>query len=204
MKPSKRKVIGAVLVVAAVLVAVASSFVPRTLVSGRVSGREVMGQMASLFASARYWSDGKTATVQLGSQTSHVTADQVELAGGRIVKQTGDGHLILFHDPGPALRAALTLVRSAGGLDVALHVGVHIGEVELRQNGDISGINVNLAARIAAQANGAEVLVSRTVRDVLAGSDLQFADRGEHQLKGIDGVSQLFAASDAHPEHSTI
>ncbi len=85
MKPSKRKVIGAVLIAAAVLVAIAS-FVPKTLVSGRVSGREVMGQMASLFASARYWSDGKTATVQLGSRTSQVTADQVELAGGRIVK----------------------------------------------------------------------------------------------------------------------
>src|SRR2546421_9938051 len=85
MKPSKRKVIGAVLIAAALLVAVAS-FIPRTVVAGRVSGREVMGQMASLIAPARYVSDGKTATVQLGSQRSQVTANQVELATGRIVK----------------------------------------------------------------------------------------------------------------------
>ena|SRR5437763_1185132 len=91
----------------------------------------------------------------------------------------------------------LTLVRSVGGLDVELHAGVHIGEVELRQNGDIGGINVNIAARIAAQADGTEVLVSRTVRDVVSGSEIQFADRGEHQLKGVHGSSQLFAASDA-------
>ena len=85
MKLSKRKIIGAVLIAAAVLAAVAS-FIPRTLVSGRVSGREVKGRMSSLFVSARYRSDGKTATVQLGSHTTQVTADQVELAGGRIVK----------------------------------------------------------------------------------------------------------------------
>jgi hypothetical protein len=85
MKPSKRKLVGTLLTAAAVLVGVAS-FVPRTLVAGRVSGREVKGRMASLFAPARYLSDGRTATVQLGSQQSQVTADQVELASGRIVK----------------------------------------------------------------------------------------------------------------------
>jgi hypothetical protein len=64
----------------------AYALVPKTLVAGRVSGREVVGQMASLFAPARYLSDGKTATVHLGSQTSRVTADQVELTSGRILK----------------------------------------------------------------------------------------------------------------------
>jgi hypothetical protein len=86
MKSSKRKIIGSVFIGGAVLVAVALSFIPRTVVSGRVSGRDVMGRMASLFAPARYLSDGKSATVQLGSQTLKVNASQVELSGGRIIR----------------------------------------------------------------------------------------------------------------------
>ena len=113
--------------------------------------------------------------------------------GGRVVKQTGDGHLIEFARPGQALQIAAKLVAQVPDLGVTLRVGVHFGEVERRPDGDIGGIAVHLAARIADQAGSGEILVSRTVAELTAGEGRRFSDRGTPQLKGIPGEWPLLA-----------
>jgi class 3 adenylate cyclase len=118
---------------------------------------------------------------------------QVARHGGRIVKTTGDGILATFDGPGRSVRCAQALAREAEDLGLSLRSGVHTGEVELRGD-DIAGLGVNIAARIEALAGPGEVLVSRTVTDLVAGSGLAFADRGEHELKGVPGRWQLFSA----------
>ena len=117
---------------------------------------------------------------------------EVARHGGRIVKTTGDGILATFDGPGRSVRCALALVREAQDLGITLRAGVHSGEVELR-GGDIAGLAVNIAARIEALAGPGEVLVSRTVTDLVAGSGLAFAHRGECELKGVPGRWQLFS-----------
>lgn len=125
-----------------------------------------------------------------------LVAARVTRAGGRIVKQTGDGHLIEFARPGDAVRAALAICRAAPTLGVALRAGVHTGEIERRENGDIGGLTVHIAARIAASANAGEVMASRTVADLLGASEYALQDRGEHQLKGVPGRWALFTIHD--------
>jgi class 3 adenylate cyclase len=77
-----------------------------------------------------------------------------------------------------------------------VRIGIHVGECELHEN-KVSGIAVSTGARIVAMAQAREVLVSRTVRDLVAGAGLTFEDRGAHELKGVPGTWQLYAASDA-------
>jgi class 3 adenylate cyclase len=108
------------------------------------------------------------------------------------VNTTGDGFLATFDGPARAIRCATAICDAVRGLGLEVRAGVHTGEVELR-DGDISGIAVHLAARVAAAAGAGEVLVSRTVVDLVAGSGLEFSDRGEHALKGVPGEWQLFA-----------
>jgi len=114
--------------------------------------------------------------------------------GGRVVKTTGDGILATFDGPGRSVRCALALAKEAEALGLALRAGVHTGEVELRGD-DVAGLGVNIAARIEALAGPGEVLVSRTVTDLVTGSELEFTDRGDHELKGVPGRWQLFAAA---------
>jgi class 3 adenylate cyclase/pimeloyl-ACP methyl ester carboxylesterase len=116
----------------------------------------------------------------------------VERAGGRVVKVLGDGTMSLFDGPGRAVRAADSLRVDASSLGVEVRAGLHTGEV-VREGTDISGMTVHIAARVAAMARANEVLVSRTVRDILVGSGLGFSDRGEHELKGVPGSWQLYA-----------
>jgi class 3 adenylate cyclase len=78
-------------------------------------------------------------------------------------------------------------------LDLEIRVGVHTGEIELRDDHEIAGVAVHLAARIEQQAGPSEVLVSSTVKDLVAGSGIAFEDRGEHELKGVPGTWRLFA-----------
>ncbi|MFL5974080.1 MAG: LuxR C-terminal-related transcriptional regulator [Solirubrobacterales bacterium] len=120
--------------------------------------------------------------------------------GGRRVCSTGDGVLATFDAPAKALRCALALIEDARALGLQLRAGAHTGECELR-DGDVSGIAVHIAARVQAAARPGEVLVSRTVNDLVAGSGLAFADRGPHVLKGVPGEWPLFAVvADAdHP-----
>lgn len=122
-----------------------------------------------------------------------LVAARVSRAGGRIIKQTGDGHLIEFARPGDAVRAAIAICRAAPTLGVTLRAGVHTGEIERRENGDIGGLTVHIAARIAPFANAGQVVVSRTVADLLGASEYALQDRGEHELKGVPGRWTLFA-----------
>jgi hypothetical protein len=119
---------------------------------------------------------------------------QVARYGGRFVKTTGDGILATFDGPARSVRCALAISDGAQALSIEVRAGVHTGEVELRGD-DIAGIGVNIASRIEALAQPGEVLVSRTVTDIVAGSGLDFEDRGEYSLKGVPGRWQLFAAT---------
>jgi len=115
----------------------------------------------------------------------------VDRWGGRLVKTTGDGILATFDGPGRAVGCAAALREELRGIDMQVRAGLHSGEVELR-DGDVGGIAVHIAARVLAAAGPGEVLVSRTVRDLVAGSDIVLRDRGSQRLKGVEGDWQLF------------
>ncbi len=114
--------------------------------------------------------------------------------GGRLVKSTGDGVLATFDGPGRGIRFATTFRDQLHPIELRIRSGIHTGEIEVR-GADVSGMAVHLAARILAAAQADEILVSRTVKDLVVGSDLTFADRGLHHLKGIDGEWQLMAVT---------
>ena len=111
---------------------------------------------------------------------------------GQLVKSTGDGVLALFDRPGRGIRCATALRDRLRGSGVEIRAGVHTGEVQLRGD-DVGGIAVHFAARVMAAAAPGEVLVSGTVRDLVAGSDYVLEDRGAHALKGMAGEWRLFA-----------
>ncbi len=116
---------------------------------------------------------------------------QIERFGGDTVKSTGDGMLATFDSPARAIRAALAIREAVRALDLALRIGIHTGEVELRGL-DIGGIAVHVASRVQSLAEPGTILVSRTVADLVAGSDIKMTDRGEHDLRGVDGTWRLF------------
>jgi class 3 adenylate cyclase len=119
---------------------------------------------------------------------------QLERFGGREVKTTGDGFLATFDGPARAVTCAQAIRDAAVQLGIEIRAGVHTGEVELRGD-DISGMAVHIAARVEALAAPGEVLVSRTVVDLIVGSGTEFTDRGEHELKGVPGTWRIFAVS---------
>jgi class 3 adenylate cyclase len=112
--------------------------------------------------------------------------------GGRLVETTGDGVLATFDGPGRAVRAVLALREDLGRLGLEIRTGAHTGEVELRGS-HVGGIAVHIAARVMQAAEAGEILVSRTVRDILVGSGLHLAERGPHALKGVPDEWDLFA-----------
>jgi class 3 adenylate cyclase len=116
---------------------------------------------------------------------------QLSAFGGRKVNQAGDGVFAVFDGPTKAARCALELVPVLANRGIRIRAGVHIGECE-RRGDDWSGVSVHIGARVAALAGAGEVLVSRTVRDLSAGSGLLFEDRGSHQLKGVPDEWQVF------------
>jgi class 3 adenylate cyclase/alpha-beta hydrolase superfamily lysophospholipase len=111
---------------------------------------------------------------------------------GREVKTLGDGFLATFDGPGRAIRCASDLREAVRSVGLEVRAGLHTGEVELSGD-DITGIAVNIGARVGAQAGANEVLVSQTVKDLVAGSGLEFEDRGEHDLKGVPGPWRLWS-----------
>jgi len=117
---------------------------------------------------------------------------ELAIYGGIEVDTAGDGLLAHFDGPGRAVKCAGAIERAARELGLEARAGVHTGEVE-RDRAAIRGIAVHTAARIASLASANEILVSSTVRDLVAGSGLAFVDRGAHQLKGVEGERQLLA-----------
>jgi class 3 adenylate cyclase len=113
---------------------------------------------------------------------------------GTELNTTGDGFFASFDGPGRAIRFAQAAIEDLRGIGLEIRAGVHTGEVE-ELGDDIGGIAVHIAARIAAEAGDGEVLVSSTVRDLVAGSGLEFSDRGETSLKGVPGTWRLLAAT---------
>jgi class 3 adenylate cyclase len=120
---------------------------------------------------------------------------ELERHRGRAVKTMGDGFLATFDGPARAIRCACSVRNALRDLGIEVRAGLHTGEFDLIGD-DVGGIAVNIGARVGSAAGPGEVLVSRTVTDLVAGSGIEFEDRGVHSLKGVPGEWQLFAVSD--------
>lgn len=112
--------------------------------------------------------------------------------GGRVVKHLGDGALSAFDGPAKAIRCAQALREAVGELGLELRAGIHTGECEVIGQ-DLGGLAVHIGARVGALCEPGEIVVSSTVKDLVIGSEMQFADRGEHELKGVPGAWRLYA-----------
>jgi class 3 adenylate cyclase len=145
-------------------------------------------------STARAATLGDRAWRQVLDRHDKISQSTVADCGGRLVKATGDGVLATFDAPARGLRCADTMRSALSDAGIAIRAGVHTGEVELRGD-DVAGIGVNIAARVAALADAGELLVSRTVKDLVAGSDYAFASRGVHSLKGVPEGWELLAVS---------
>ena len=126
----------------------------------------------------------------------------VETRGGRLLTVTGDGTLSVFDGPTQAVRCAETICREAEESGIAVRAGIHTGELE-RDGINVTGLAVHTGARVAGAAGPGQVLVSRTVRDLVAGSGLTFDSLGEHQLKGIPETWELFAVTGTNEQPAT-
>jgi class 3 adenylate cyclase len=122
---------------------------------------------------------------------------EIDRHEGRLVKTTGDGVIGLFDSAERAVRAAAALGDAMRPLGIRVRAGVHSGEVEIAP-GDVRGVAVHAAARIMALASPDDVWVSATVRELVDGTGLEFADRGLHELKGLPGQRQLYALVRPH------
>jgi len=119
---------------------------------------------------------------------------ELERHRGREVKTIGDGFLATFDGPARGIRCATSVREAVRELGIEIRAGLHTGEVEVMGD-DIAGIAVNIGARVGAAAGPGEVLVSRTVTDLVAGSGIDFTDRGVHPLKGVPGDWHLYAVA---------
>jgi len=122
-----------------------------------------------------------------------ILRQQLAVHRGALVDSAGDGLFATFDGPARAIRCAAGLGRALAALEVPLRAGLHTGEVE-RSDGRVLGLAVHIGARVMAQAGAGEVLVSGTTRDLVAGSGIEFAERGSHALRGIPGEWHLFQA----------
>ena len=146
--------------------------------------------------------DSTRSAAELGDQTwrrlldnhDQIAKQTIEKHRGTLIKSTGDGILATFDGPGRAVRCAIAFEAASKQIGIPLRAGLHTGEIEMR-GGDVSGIAVHAAARVMAQAGSREILVSRVVTELVAGAGLKFSERGSHELKGLPGRWDLFAAS---------
>jgi class 3 adenylate cyclase len=120
--------------------------------------------------------------------------EQLRRHRGKEIKTTGDGFLASFDGPARAIRCALAINEAIRPLGIDLHLGLHTGECEVVGD-DLGGLAVHVAARIVSLARPSEVLVSSTVKDLVAGSGIEFSDRREHELKGVPGTWTLFTVN---------
>ena len=119
---------------------------------------------------------------------------ELERHRGREIKSTGDGFLATFDGPARAVRCGQAIVESLQRIGLETRVGLHSGEVEVMGT-DVGGIAVHIASRVGSLASAGEVLVSETVKGIVAGSGLHFEDRGERELKGVPDRWRLFAVT---------
>jgi class 3 adenylate cyclase len=133
---------------------------------------------------------------ELLGQHHDAVRGELEHWRGREIETAGDGFLALFDGPARAIRCACGVRQHVRGLGLGIRAGVHTGEVELVGNG-VAGIAVHIGARVAALADPDQVLVSSTVHDLVAGSGIEFEERGEHELKGVPGSWRLYAVTAA-------
>jgi class 3 adenylate cyclase len=139
---------------------------------------------------------GDRAWRELLSRHHAIVRRQLARYRGHEHDTAGDGFFATFDGPARAIRAAQAIVDGVRTLGLETRIGIHVGECELHE-GKIAGLAVNIGARVASNAGAGEVLVSQTVRDLVAGSGISFEDRGIHELKGIPGSWQLFAVAAA-------
>jgi class 3 adenylate cyclase len=117
---------------------------------------------------------------------------QLERFRGHEVNTVGDGFLATFDGPGRAIQCACAIRDAVRALGIEVRVGLHTGEIEVR-GADVAGVAVHIGARVAAAASAGEVLVSGAVPSLVAGSGIEFEDRGEHELKGVPGTWRLYS-----------
>ena len=145
-------------------------------------------------STARAAAVGDAAWKRMLDRHDRIAHSAVAECGGRLVKGTGDGVLATFDAPVCGLRCAKALRMVLSHAGIAIRAGVHTGEVELRGD-DVAGIGVHIAARVAALAGSGELLASRTVKDLAAGSGYTFTSRGVHALKGVPEKWELLAVT---------
>jgi class 3 adenylate cyclase len=126
------------------------------------------------------------------NQHHTIVRELLDRFSGREIKTLGDGFVATFDRPAGAARCAYEIVEQVNALGLSVRCGLHTGECELL-DGDVGGIAVHISARVNALARGGEVLVSSTVKDLVVGSDLDFDDRGTHELRGVPGEWRLYA-----------
>jgi class 3 adenylate cyclase len=129
---------------------------------------------------------------ELLTEHDSLVGAEVERFRGRKVKSTGDGVLATFDGPGRAIRCGCAIRDAVRSFGIDVRVGLHSGEIELRGD-DVAGMAVHIGARVSALAGAGEVFVSSTVKDLVAGSGIDFEDRGEHELKGVPGSWKIYA-----------
>jgi class 3 adenylate cyclase len=134
---------------------------------------------------------GDRAWRRLLDEHAIVIRRQLDRFDGHLVKTTGDGMLATFDRPARAVQCAAAIRDGVGKLGLALRAGLHTGEIELQAD-DIAGLAVHIGSRISALAGAGEILVSSTVKDLVAGSGLEFDDRGIRELKGVPGEWRVF------------
>jgi class 3 adenylate cyclase len=123
-----------------------------------------------------------------------ITRRELARNGGREVDTAGDGFLTSFEQPGSAIRCAIAVVEAVRAMGIEVRAGIHTGECEQLGN-KLTGIAVHVAARVASEAQPGEVLVSQTVKDLVAGSEHSLDDAGDHELKGVPGTWRLYTAT---------
>jgi class 3 adenylate cyclase len=143
-------------------------------------------------STARAVAVGDSAWSQLLDRHDRISRSAVSDCDGCLVKAIGDGVLATFDAPAHGLRCAKMLRVGLSHVGVAIRAGVHTGEVELRDE-DVAGIGVHIAARVAALAGAGELLATRTVKDLAAGSEHIFTSRGVHRLKGVPDEWEILA-----------
>lgn len=125
---------------------------------------------------------------------NELVREELAAHGGREIETTGDGFLALFDAPVRAIRCAIAMREQLRMVQIDVRIGIHAGEVELRDDG-VGGIAVHIGARVAAAGSAGDVVVSSTVKDLVSGAGIAFSDRGEHELKGVPEPWRLYAVA---------